>query len=301
MTMRFRIALAGVLALIASAQQPARLKPSAARPAAAGRSALDKATLESYLRNLELWPSQIQVKIDEPKAFIRDLYQVDVHLSAGPATKDLTYYVSADGKTVIRGSAHNIDRSPFYLDLEHLKLEHQPSFGPANAPLTLAVLSDFECPVCREEAKELREKAAAEFPKELRVVFADFPLESIHPWAKPAAIAGRCVYRLNPAAFWDYHDWMFEHQQEIKIDNLRSKITDWAKSKSLDATQLGQCVDTRATEAEVNTEIAMGKQLQVDSTPTLFLNGRRLAGHIPWQNLSQIIKLELEFQKHPIK
>lgn len=298
MTMRLFIALATALALIASAQQPVRTQPAARPAAAAGRSALDKAALESYLRNLELWPPQIAVKIDDPKPFIRDLYQVDVHLSAGAATKDVTYYVSGDGKTLIRGSAHNLDRSPFQSDLDHLKLEHQPGFGPASAPLTMAVLSDFECPVCREEAKELREKASAEFPKELRVVFADFPLESLHPWAKTAAIAGRCVYRLNAAAFWDYHDWMFEHQPEIKIDNLRAKVTDWAKSKNLDANQLGQCIDSKATEAEVNAEMAMGKQLQVDSTPTLFLNGRRLAGHIPWQNLSQIIKLELEFQKH---
>jgi protein-disulfide isomerase len=299
--MRLPIALVALFAPIALAQQPARSKPPSHRPATVGRSALDKPTLDSYLRNLELWPSQIQVKIDDPKPFIRDLYQVEVHLSAGPATKDLTYYVSADGKTIIRGTAHNIDRSPFQSDLDQLKLEHHPSFGPANAPLTLAVFSDFECPVCREEAKELREKAPAEFAKELRAVFVNFPLEAIHPWAKPAAIAGRCVYRLNAAAFWDYHDWMFEHQPEIKIDNLRAKMMEWAKSKNLDVNQLGQCVDTRATESEVNAEITMGKQVQVDSTPTLFLNGRRLTGHIPWQNLSQIIKLELEFQKHPNK
>ena len=293
--MRFPVVAAAMIALIAPAQEPAHSKASVPT---AGKSALNKATLESYLRNLELWPPQVQIKIDDPKPFVRGLNQVDVHLSAGAATKDVTYYVSADGKTVIRGTAHNIDRSPFQSELDQLKLDHQPSFGPANAPLTLAVFSDFECPVCREEAKELREKAPTEFPKELRLVFVDFPLESIHPWAKAAAIAGRCVDRLSPAAFWDYHDWIFEHQSEIKIDNLRSKVIDWAKSKHLDDAHLGQCIDTRATEGEVDAEIAMGKKLQVDSTPTLFLDGRRLAGHVPWQNLSQIIKLELEFEKH---
>ncbi len=296
--MRLFASLLTLVSLSAGAQQPAKPKAPAPRPAAAGRTAFDKPTLETYLRNLELWPSQIQVKIDDPKPFIRDLMQVEVHLAAGQATKDLTYYVSADGKTLIRGNAFNIDHSPFQADLDHLKLDHQPAFGPAGAPLTLAVLSDFECPVCREEAKELREKLSTEFPKEVRVVFVDFPLETIHPWAKSAAIAGRCVYRANPAAFWDYHDWMFEHQPEIKPDSLRAKITEFAKAKNLDGTQLGQCIDTKATEAEVNTEIAMGKQLQVDSTPTLFLNGRKLAGHIPWQNLSQIIKLDLESLKH---
>ena len=76
---------------------------SKAAAAASGKSALNKATLEAYLRDLELWPSQVQIKIDDPKPYIRGLNQVDVHLSAGAATKDITYYVSTDGKTVIRG------------------------------------------------------------------------------------------------------------------------------------------------------------------------------------------------------
>ena len=180
-------------------------------------------------------------------------------------------------------------------------MDHQPSFGPANAPLTMAVFSDFECPVCREEAKELREKAPAEFPKELRVVFVDFPLEAIHPWAKLAAIAGRCVYRMNPAAFWDYHDWIFEHQPEIKINNLRSKVVEWAKTKHLDDTHLGQCIDTRAPKVRWNPRSPWLRNSRWIPLQRCFSTGRRLAGHIPWQNLSTIIKLELEFEKHPVK
>jgi protein-disulfide isomerase len=290
-----------LFATVAPAQDHSQPKAEAKRPVAAGKSALNKASLEAYLRNLELWPAQVQVKIDDPKPFIRGLYEVEVHLSAGGASKDVAFYVSADGKTVLRGTAHNIDHSPFQADLDLLKLDNQPSFGPAGAPLTLAIFSDFECPMCREEAKEIREKAPVEFPKDLRVVFTDFPLESLHPWAKPAAIAARCVFRQNAATFWDYHDWVFEHQPEIKIDNLRAKVLEWAKGKHLDAAQLGQCMDAGATAPEVDAEIAKGKKLQVDSTPTSFLNGRRLVGNVPWPNLSQIIKLELELLKHPVK
>jgi protein-disulfide isomerase len=284
-----------------AAQEQAQPKAAAKRPAVSGKSALNKPTLEAYLRNLELWPPQVQVKIGDPKPFIRGLYEVEVHLAAGAASKDVTYYVSADGKTVLRGSAHNIDRSPFQADLDLLKLYNQPSFGPPGAPLTLAIVSDFECPVCREEAKEIREKAPVEFPADLRVVFTDFPLETLHPWAKAAAIAGRCVFRQDAARFWEYHDWVFEHQPEIKPDNLQAKVLDWAKGKHVDAAQLAQCMDDRPAGAEVEAEIARGKKLQVDSTPTMFLNGRRLVGHLPWQNLSQIIKLELEMLKHPVK
>ena len=284
-----------VLALLLGA--PLAFGGQPAHATTPAKSALNKETLETYLRGLELWPPQVEVRVGDPKPFIRGLYKVEVHLSSGPASSDVTYYVSADGKTVIRGSAYNIDRSPFQPELDQLRLDRQPSFGPAGAPLTLAIFSDFECPICREEAKEIRAKVPAEFPQEVRVAFADFPLEAIHPWSKAAALAGRCVYRQNAAAFWDYHDWMFEHQAETNAANLRSRILDWAKSKHLDSDQLAGCMDTRAAEAEVDAEIAMGKRLHVDSTPTSFLNGRPLVGQVPWQNLSQIFKLELEHQK----
>lgn len=278
--------------LCAAAQTPA--KPPTPAP---GKSALNKAQLEAYLRNLDLWPAQVRVTIGDPKPFIRGMFEVNVHLSAGAASKDMPVYVSADGKTIIRGSAYKIDQNPFQTELNDLVTEHQPAFGPASAPLTLVLFSDFECPVCREEAKQLREKAPVEAAKELRVVFTDFPLESIHPWAKSAAIAGRCVYRQNGPAFWDYHDWIFEHQAEINAGNLKSKVAEWARGKHLDAAQIERCVDTRATEAEVDAAIARGKKLQVDSTPTGFLNGRRLVGSVPWPNMLQIIRLELELRK----
>lgn len=285
------------LAIAAAAIPQVRKAAPAKPPAAAASSSLDKAAFEAYLRRLELWPPQVQIRVDDPKPFIRGLDQVNVHLSAGPATKDVTYYVSSDRKTILRGDTFRLDQDPFQPQLDALKLTYQPSFGPEQAPASLVVFSDFECPLCREEAKELREKIPAEMPKDVRVTFVDFPLESIHPWAKLAAIAARCVYRQNGQSFWDYHDWAFEHQSELNAGNLRQKVTEWAKTKRLDADQLGTCIDSRATEGEVDRELAVGRKLQVDSTPTVFLNGRRLVGHIQWQNLSQIIKLELELRK----
>ena len=73
----------------------------------------------------------------------------------------------------------------------------------------------------------------------MRVYFKDMPLEQIHPWAKPAAIAGRCIFKQNPAAFWEYHDWIYEHQSEMNAENLRAKIMEFAQGKEIDALQLG--------------------------------------------------------------
>ena len=150
---------------------------------------------------------------------------------------------------------------------------------------------------CKEEAKVMRDNIPAKFPKEVRLYFKDFPLEAIHPWAKAAAIDGRCVFRQSPAAFWKYHDWMYEHQAEMTAENLKDKVLEWGKANELDTMQLGRCIDTKATEAEVDKEIAEGQALHVEGTPTTFVNGRRLFGNYPWPNLEQIINGELKYQQ----
>src|SRR4051812_33887748 len=114
----------------------------------------------------------------------------------------------------------------------------------------------------------LRANILSAFPKEVRVYFKDMPLSQIHPWAKPAAIAGRCIFKQNPAAFWDYHDWIFENQPEMNAENLPGKIMDFAKGKEIDALQLGRCMDTKATEPEVDKSVAEAKELKVNGTPT---------------------------------
>lgn len=267
-------------------------------PAPSKKSALDKATLEAYLRHLQLWPAQVQVKIDDPKPSpIAGLYQVDVHLTYGQASQDDTYYVSKDGQRVIRGTIHDVGQNPFQNELAKLKTDLSPSFGAPGAPVVLVVFSDFQCPVCKEEAKVLRQNVSSNFPKDVRVYFKDFPLEAIHPWAKAAAIGGRCVFRQNPTAFWDYHDWIYDHQGEITPENLKSKVLDFANSKNLDALQMTRCFDTKATEAEVDKTLAEGKALHVSATPTMYLNGRPLIGNTPWQNLEQLINMERDYQK----
>ncbi|MEO8025864.1 MAG: thioredoxin domain-containing protein, partial [Bryobacteraceae bacterium] len=261
-------------------------------PPAAKTVPMDKTQLEAYLRHLDLIIPQVSLKIDDPKPGpTPDLYQVDVHLIFGQASQDRTYFVSKNGDKLFRGTVHDLHKSPFQDDLDKLKVDLQPSFGAPGASVVMVAFSDFQCPLCKEEAKVLRENVAKEYGDKVRVYFRDYPLDAIHNWARTAAIGGRCVFRSNPAMFWDYHDWIFAHQGEINVDNVKQKIGDFANEKKLDALQLGRCVDTKATENEVNQSVAQGKSLQVDATPTIFLNGRRLTGNLPWQNMKQLIDL----------
>jgi protein-disulfide isomerase len=263
----------------------------------AGKSALDKATFEGYLRHLLAIPKEVQIQIDDPKPGpMPELKQVGVHFTLGANSEEETYFVSADGKKVIRGYVYKVDQNPFQPELDKLKTDLAPSFGTPGAPVVLVDFSDFECPNCKEEALALRANLEKTFPGKVRFYFKNYPLETIHPWAKPAAVAGRCIFRQEPAAFWKYHDWMYENQADFTLENLKGKVLEFGKAQNLDGIQLGRCLDTKATEAEVDKDVAEGKALAITATPTLFINGRRLVGNYPWQNLEQILKGELDYQ-----
>jgi len=298
----FALAIAAALALtVAAGPQAARkaapAKAAVARPAE--KSALDKATLEPFVRHLFVWGPAIQVKISDPapSAQLPGFFEVKVTGSSGNASQEEIFLVSKDGQKILKAMVFDIRQNPFKAELDKLKTQFQPSFGTPGAPVVLVQFSDFQCPYCKDEAKLLRENLLKSYPKEVRLYYKDFPLEQIHPWAKPAAIAGRCVFRQNPVAFWDYYDWMFAHQQEITPENLHAKVMEFGQQKSLDVLQLGRCFDTRATEGEVGRNAAEAKSLGVNSLPTLFVNGRRLVGQVVWPGLKQIIDYELDYQK----
>ena len=267
----------------------------------AKKSALDKATLEAYVRHLYVMDkSKINVEVSDPKPspILPGFFDVKVHAWAGQQSYNVQLLVSKDGSKILQGTVYDANSNPFKNELDKLKTESEPNIGTPGAPVVLVEFSDFQCPYCKEEAKMLRQNLVSAYPQQVRLYFKTYPRESLHPWAKAAAIASRCVFRQQPAAFWTYHDWIFEHQPEITPQNLKDKVMGWAKEqKDIDVLRLGECIDTKGTEAEVDKEIAEGKALNVDGTPTLFVNGRRIAQTIDWANLRSIIDYEIEYQK----
>jgi protein-disulfide isomerase len=290
--------IAGVLIFCLGLTAQTKPAATAAKPPAVEKSAFDKATLEAYLRHVELVIPQVSMKIDDakPSTELPGFFDVWVHLSYNGGTKDDHYLVSKDGKKILKGEIFDVNKNPFQSNIDRLKTENQPTLGPANAPVTLVVYSDFQCPVCKEEAQVIRQNVAKTFPDKVKLYFKDFPLDSIHNWARTAAIGGRCVYRQDKNKFWDYFDWAYENQQSIGLDNYVSKLQAFASEKGLDGMQLGRCMDTKATEPDVTKEVEEGHMLGIAATPTLFVNGRKIEGGVPWQNLEALINLELDHQ-----
>lgn len=278
------------LALAVSAQNTAK------------KSAFDKVWLETYVRHLWVLDPDYAVSISDPKpsADIPGLKEITVKVSQGTASQEITLLVSNDGSRIVEGNVYGVDANPYKANLDKLKTQFQPSLGTPGASVVLVEFSDMQCPHCKEEAKVLRENLLQTYPKQVRLYFKDFPLTNIHPWAKAAAMAGRCVFRNNASSFWDYLEWIFAQQDAVTPENLRDKVMEWAKGqKDIDALQLGRCMDDKATEKEVDDSAAEAVALQVDGTPTLFVNGRKVPASAAedWPTLKRIIDNEIKYQE----
>ncbi len=292
-----------VCAIGLSGQSKAKKKDSKAEgtPAVAQVSALDKTTLENYVRHLNAWDHSITVAVGDPKpAPMEGFYEVNIHASKDKASQDLLYYVSKEGRIILQGTVYQTAENPFKPDLDKLKgiTALSPNYGTPGAPVVIVEFSDFECPYCRDEAKILRSNLLTTYPKEIRLYHLDFPLEVVHPWARAAAETGRCIFKQNAGAFWDYYDWIYAHQEEITVETLKSKVLTWAKGKdNIDSLQLTRCMDTKETAAEVAMGIEQAKNLQINQTPMFFVNGRRMAGAVDWATMKHVIDDEIEYQK----
>jgi protein-disulfide isomerase len=158
-----------------------------------------------------------------------------------------------------------------------------PSLGPKSAPVTLTLFSDFECPYCAQMANGLMKDIVPQQGDRVRVLFRNFPLE-MHPWARPAAEAAACAARQGDRYFWSLHDFFFDRQKEIKPDILRSKVDEQAARWSgFDVAKFDTCIEKKEAAAQVDQDLALGKEAGVSGTPTLFVNGQRIIGFKPEQ------------------
>jgi protein-disulfide isomerase len=275
----------------ARAQQP---QATSAAPAAAAQSPIQK-SVEAYLRNLYAFGADTTVIASAPKDIgVEGLQEVDVEVRVGENQQTGKVYVTKDGKYMFRGELSDLSKDPMAENRAQLQIKDSPSLGPANAPVTLVEFSDFECPVCRSLHDALR-GLLPNYPQ-LRVVFKDFPLEQIHPWARTAAIAGRCAYQQDPKAFWKMYDFIYDGQELISAENAWGKMTDFAAQSGVNAETFKACMASPEAGAAVDASKANGIQLEVGSTPTMFVNGRRIVGADP-HTLEQYIKYELDQRK----
>jgi protein-disulfide isomerase len=285
------------LCLPAARGQAAQAEPApAAKSGTPGGSETQvQKTIEVYLRHLYAFGPDVQVAVSAPKESpIPGLLETTISVKIGENTENAKFYVSKDGKYLVRGEVSELARDPLAENRALIQMKDPPSLGDPNAAVTLVEFSDFECPVCRSLHDVLR-GLLANYPQ-VRVVFKDFPLEQLHPWARTAALAGHCAYQQDPAAFWKVYDAIYDNQEIISAENAWVKMGDYAGQAGLNGDTFKACMASAEAIAAVDASRANGQQLQVNSTPTIFVNGRRVVG-ADARTLEQYIQYELAQQK----
>ena len=200
------------------------------------------------------------------------------------------FFVTPDGHHAIAGSdVITFGAHPFAAVQQKLEVGATgPHKGASSKNLMLVEFADLQCPDCKMAAP-IMDKLATDFPN-ARIVFQVFPLTTIHPEAEKAAEYAVCVaQQKGNAAFFQFVQAVFDTQENLKTD-AEGTLKAAATKAGADATAVSTCAGTPAAAAAVATSVKLGKDLNVNETPTLFVNGRPVpVTGIPYNTLKQMI------------
>jgi protein-disulfide isomerase len=157
-----------------------------------------------------------------------------------------------------------------------------PVRGAADAWVTLVEFGDFECPFCGEE-EPVVEALLKEYPNDLRLVWKNFPLTNIHPYAQGAAVAAVCAGAQGD--FWPMHDTLFEDQTALTSADLAS----YALEVGVDMGTWQTCIASSAPLQTIDADVALGTSVGISGTPTFFVNGVAIVGAVPQSELESAI------------
>lgn len=161
-----------------------------------------------------------------------------------------------------------------------------PARGPEDAPVTIVEFSDYECPYCRR-AEPTVDQILERYPDQVRLVYRHFPLDNIHPRARPAALAAVCADAQG--RFWEFHDLLFA-SEDLEDETLAR----YAEQVGLDEAAFEECLQASETKRKVATDLEAGREAGVTGTPVFFVNGVPIRGARPFQDFVELIERELD-------
>jgi protein-disulfide isomerase len=280
---RFSLALALSLSLGCAAQSAAPSKPAAtnSQSATSGDSE-DAMRIKRQIRNSRHLRDDVDIILGARKPSpYGDYDELPVTLSKGEFKKQEVYYISKDGQRLAQIIPVPAD------PMSTISLAGRPVRGNAGSKVMVVVYDDFQCPYCRMYYQTLFGDVFKDYADRVKVVFKDYPLTAIHPWATRAAIDSECLAAQNGTAYWDFSDYVHGNQQAISgAGNLLAQqaaldklTTEMAQKHKLDATQLQACVK-KQDRAQLDASVREGDALGVEGTPAIFVNGDKREGAI---------------------
>jgi protein-disulfide isomerase len=274
-----------LLAVLALAQQ----KSASSAKLAAAPNLPSEEVVNAFMQQTLGYDPAISWKIGSIKpAPAEGLAEVNVTVSSPQGSQAQKFYVTPDSTHVIIGEILPFGPHPFDTVRDQLqKGINGPSHGAATAPVMVVEFSDLQCPHCKDAQPALDRLAAED--KNARVVFQNYPL-AMHDWAFKAASYADCVGRSSPEGFWKFVQSVYGSQSDITAANVDEKLTAFADAAGVKGSETAACAARPETATRVQHSLELGQALDVNSTPTIFINGRKLsAGGLPYDVLQKLV------------
>ncbi len=161
-------------------------------------------------------------------------------------------------------------------------------FDDASAKVTIIEYGDYQCPACGVAYPILKEVEGIYSREQLKIVFKNFPLTQIHPYALKASQAAECSR--DQDKFEAYHDKLYENQKALDIASLKK----YAADLGLDTKAFNACLDSGAMQSRVLGDLDEGVRKGVNATPSFFINGKKYEGVLQVDELKEIIDAALK-------
>jgi protein-disulfide isomerase len=280
-----------VICLGCSAQSPPASNTSAS-PAAAPSADITHA-IERQVRAHYSLPADVKVLVGTLRSSEFPNYDAVTISFAGPGKRqDFEFLLSHDHKTLVRLTKLDLSNDPYADIMKKIDVSGRPTRGNKDAKVVVINYDDFECPFCARMHETLFPGLYKEYGDRVLFIYKDYPLEEIHPWAVHAAVNANCLAAQNTDAYWDYADYLHGNQhaisgekgrdgQSAELDRL---ATLQAQKHSLDVAKLQACVKAQ-DEKVVRASMHEGDGIGVDATPTMFVNGQKLDGAVPAEDV----------------
>ncbi len=273
-----------------SAQSPPSSNPPSGSPVSPPSAPQDVVTaIERQVRSHYSLPPEVKVLVGPLHASDFANYDAVTVTFASPTKKqDFEFLLSRDHKTLIRMTKFNLSADPYAEVMKKIDLTGRPTRGNKDAKVTIVNFDDFECPFCSRMHNTLFPGLFKEYGDRVLFVYKDYPLEELHPWAMHAAIDANCLAAQNGDAYWEYADYLHSNPHVIASDKGRdgqnAELDRLAEGQgtrhNLDLPKLQACLRAQ-DEKGVRASMHEGEEVGVEATPTIFVNGQKLDGAVP--------------------
>jgi protein-disulfide isomerase len=219
-----------------------------------------------------------------------------VTFSSTSKKQEFDFLLSQDHKTLMRVTKMDLTSDPYSAVMQKIDVSGRPTRGNKDAKVKVVNFDDFECPFCSRLHATLFPALFKEYSDRVAFIYKDYPLEDIHPWAVHAAVDANCLGAQNNDAYWDYADYLHGNQSTISTQKrpdgqnaeLDKLATAQGQKHNLDEPKLQACLKAQDEKA-VRASMKEGDSLGVDATPAMFINGQKLDGAVPEEEVRQAL------------